>query len=104
MPLFEVDVRRTVTERADVEVEADTPEAAQQLVEADIENHSVDVEWWRCDCQDDGSVWVVTEIKAEVAAGWACRTHRRKLSRPLCDASSVFPANAMTAGRLGNSY
>jgi hypothetical protein len=56
-------------ERANVEVEADTPEAAQQLVEADLENHSVDVEWWRCDCQDDGSVWVVTEIKAEVAAG-----------------------------------
>ena len=73
MPLFEVEIWRKVTERADVQVEADTPEAAQAQIEAALKGESDELAppeffWDMCDSQDDGTVMGVKEIKPESAA------------------------------------
>ena len=68
MPMFEVTVHRKVTQGGEVQIEGDTAEAVQKNVEealeaGDPEGLLDDLEWSTVDCQDDGEVWGVTEVK-----------------------------------------
>ena len=65
MPLFEVEVWRKVTQRADVEIEAASEEEAREQIETALAGEGdvdCDFDWEVCDSQDDGTVMGVKEI------------------------------------------